>query len=259
MIEPQMINPYTYCFTTEVPYYQCDLSGKMKLSWLLKVMERAAGEHLEHIGLSYDRLYQEGIVFLLSKAAVRIHQCPTAADLLWVETAPQGVRGAQYNREIRIHREKNGGPGELLAEVHTIWFMADPVERRILRPDKFQHEMPTIPAEEAMEPFASTRFRIAGEPCGEQTFTVQYSHLDVNGHLNNTVYGDLVCDLLPFEELVDRGIREFRIIYRHEARHGEPIRLELFHHQEEDCWYVAGHRAEGPCFEAQVCLNPLEK
>ena len=93
MIEPQMINPYTYCFTTEVPYYQCDLSGKMKLSWLLKVMERAAGEHLEHIGLSYDRLYQEGIVFLLSKAAVRIHQCPTAADLLWVETAPQGVRG----------------------------------------------------------------------------------------------------------------------------------------------------------------------
>ena len=91
MIEPQMINPYTYCFTTEVPYYQCDLSGKMKLSWLLKVMERAAGEHLEHIGLSYDRLYQEGIVFLLSKAAVRIHQCPTAADLLWVETAPQGL------------------------------------------------------------------------------------------------------------------------------------------------------------------------
>ena len=49
MIEPQMKNPYTYCFTTEVPYYQCDLSGKMKLSWLLKVMERAAGEHLEHL------------------------------------------------------------------------------------------------------------------------------------------------------------------------------------------------------------------
>ena len=68
MIEPQMKNPYTYCFTTEVPYYQCDLSGKMKLSWLLKVMERAAGEHLEHLGLPYDRLYQEGIVFLLSKA-----------------------------------------------------------------------------------------------------------------------------------------------------------------------------------------------
>ena len=76
MIEPQMKNPYTYCFTTEVPYYQCDLSGKMKLSWLLKVMERAAGEHLEHLGLPYDRLYQEGIVFLLSKAGVRIHRCP---------------------------------------------------------------------------------------------------------------------------------------------------------------------------------------
>ena len=258
MIEPQMINPYTYCFTTEVPYYQCDLSGKMKLSWLLKVMERAAGEHLEHIGLSYDRLYQEGIVFLLSKerASIGVPLPPICSG--WKQLL-KGCVGPSTTGRFASTGRKNGGPGELLAEVHTIWFMADPVERKILRPDKFQHEMPTIPAEEAMEPFASTRFRIAGEPCGEQSFTVQYSHLDVNGHLNNTVYGDLVCNLLPFEELVDRGIREFRIIYRHEARHGEPIRLELFHHQEEDCWYVAGHRAEGPCFEAQVCLNPLEK
>ena len=174
MIEPQMINPYTYCFTTEVPYYQCDLSGKMKLSWLLKVMERAAGEHLEHIGLSYDRLYQEGIVFLLSKAAVRIHRCPTAADLLWVETAPQGVRGAQYNREIRIHREENGGPGELLAEVHTIWFMADPVERRILRPDKFQHEMPTDPVPHCRGALRRTDFYRPVQPSGCKWTSEQY-------------------------------------------------------------------------------------
>ena len=103
--------------------------------------------------------------------------------------------------------------------------MADPVERKILRPEKFTHPLPTIPPEEAMEPFGAARFRVTGEECGEQAFTVRYSHLDVNGHLNNTVYGDLVCDVLPFEELVNRGSREFRIVLRHEARYGEELGL----------------------------------
>ena len=137
--------------------------------------------------------------------------------------------------------------------------MADPVERKILRPEKFTHPLPTIPPEEAMEPFGAARFRVTGEECGEQTFTVRYSHLDVNGHLNNTVYGDLVCDVLPFEELVNRGIREFRIVFRHEARYGEELGLQLFHDREEDCWYVAGHRTDGLCFESQVVLNNIEQ
>lgn len=34
-------------------------------------------------------------------------------------------------------------------------FMADPVERKILRPEKFTHPLPTIPPEEAMEPFGA--------------------------------------------------------------------------------------------------------
>ena len=218
----------------------------------------AAGEHLEHLGLPYDRLYQEGIVFLLSKAGVRIHRCPTAADLLWVETSPQSVRGAQYNREIRVYAEENGGPGELLAEIHTVWFMQIRWSARSCVRRSSPIRCPPF-RRGGHGTFGAARFRVTGEECGEQAFTVRYSHLDVNGHLNNTVYGDLVCDVLPFEELVNRGIREFRIVFRHEARYGEELRLQLFHDREEDCWYVTGHRADGPCFEAQVVLNDTEQ
>ena len=85
---------------------------------------------------------------------------------------------------------------------------------------------------------------------------VQADRIDV---YKRQVYGDLVCDVLPFEELVNRGIREFRIVFRHEARYGEELGLQLFHDREEDCWYVTGHRADGPCFEAQVVLNDTEQ
>ena len=32
MREPCLKNPYTYRFECDVPYYQCDLNGNMKLS-----------------------------------------------------------------------------------------------------------------------------------------------------------------------------------------------------------------------------------
>ncbi len=45
---------------------------------------------------------------------------------------------------------------------------------------------------------------------------VQYSDLDCNRHLNNTVYADMVCDLLPYEEMEEKRWR-VAIYYRKEA------------------------------------------
>ncbi|MBS4784690.1 MAG: hypothetical protein KH009_01090 [Clostridiales bacterium] len=251
MREPCLKNPYTYRFECDVPYYQCDLNGNMKLSYLLKIMERAAGDHLTHLGLPYERLYSEGIVFLLAKLGVRIHRCPTAADQLVVETSPQAVKGAQFHRQIRVF----GVDGSPLAEIHSVWLMVDPVERKILRPDRFAHELPTIPEEEQMERFGADRIRLAGEIIARDSFTVRYSDLDVNRHLNNTVYGDICTDLLPFDELCRRGVGEFLINYRHEALIGETISLTLRQDRESDRYYILGEREEGGCFEAMVRLG----
>ena len=255
MNAPYLKNPYTYVFSTDVPYYQCDLEGRIKLSYLLKIVERAAGEHLDFLGLPYERLYQEGIVFLLSRVAVRILDCPTGREHLRVETAPQSPKGAQFHRQIILCREDTG---DRLAEIHTAWFLVDPHTRKVLRPGSFKHELATIPDELALPRLAAGRLHPAGEVLASDRFTVRYSHLDVNRHLNNTVYADLVTDLLPFDELVRRGIAEFDIAYRHESRHGEVLDLSLRYDPAQDRYFVTGTRAgEEPGFEAAVRLGPL--
>ena len=61
------------------------------------------------------------------------------------------------------------------------------------------------------------------------------------------------------EELVQGRKRRYGRLRRHEARYGEELGLQLFHDREEGCWYATGHRADGPCFEAQVVLNDTEQ
>lgn len=58
---------------------------------------------------------------------------------------------------------------------------------------------------------------------GFVNYTVGYSLLDQNGHMNNTRYLDWVTDLLPSDFHEAHTIREFTLCYMNEAREGEEI------------------------------------
>ena len=45
------------------------------------------------------------------------------------------------------------------------------------------------------------------------TKTVRYSDLDINGHMNNTKYADVLVDALSVDELKDRFISEMQLNY----------------------------------------------
>ncbi len=68
--------------------------------------------------------------------------------------------------------------------------------------------------------------RLAPEDCetlGTQTAT--YSRCDMNGHLNNTRYADIVCDAVPWEVWDTAQISDFIINYHREVPRGENFTL----------------------------------
>ena len=75
-------------------------------------------------------------------------------------------------------------------------------------------------------------------PCTQSAqFTVPYSYLDLNGHMNNTRYFDLAQDLLPPEA---QGQTPKRIIveYASEATLGQTLNVGLG--AGENGWYLEG-------------------
>jgi hypothetical protein len=58
-----------------------------------------------------------------------------------------------------------------------------------------------------------------------QRRTVRYSHLDVNGHMNNTHYLDWVEDLLPSQFHENCPAHDFTICYHAEATEGQNLDL----------------------------------
>lgn len=230
---------------------EADLYRRMKLSAVLRHMQDAAGRHLDSLGYSYEKLMEKHQVFLLSKMEILFEGSPMPEQEVTVRTRPHPAKGACFLRETQL--EANGNP---LIFGNAAWILADNETHRVLRPSAFDWDYPFDPAE-----FNSdiARKRIP-EPentllLGERQ--IRYSDLDGNRHVNNAVYGDILCDFLPADWMSAFPLHRVSLLYEHEAFLGD--RLQITGCQTgENRWYLAGTRGDERCFaaEAEFFLSP---
>ena len=89
-------------------------------------------------------------------------------------------------------------------------------------------------------------------PVGE--FTATYSRCDMNGHMNNTRYADVLCDALPWE-VWDKGeVRDLMIYYHWEIPQGGRCALYTAR-TGESTYYFYGEREGKSSFEASLTFG----
>lgn len=240
--------PYKFTLEEKLHDYHCDKKNKLKLGYMLKLIEEVSTEHLVSINLPYTTLFEEGIVFLMSKMVLNIYRRPFSGEKIVLTTSSQGAVGAQFLREIIIETPE----GERIAEAISSWFIAEPATRKVLKPDAFKHPLPTIPQHEKLTTVnAAHRIKLEGETLFKATRKVYYSDLDVNGHMNNTVYADVVTDHLPEDVLENMEPTQLFIAYKNEALLGSTLNLETKKAGDSN-FYINCLFENKTCFTAQI-------
>lgn len=201
---PEKQITYTQKFTV----YRADGDhlGNVKLGALLRYAQQIATTHAEAVGLN-DSLYREThTAYVLAKLALHVNRLPRVDEELTLVTQPERCKRA-VNKRITHFYDASG------AEVVTMdsrWVLIDTEKRMILRkhPPQFADQW----AEDVPIELPMKLPRLAPEDCetlGTQTAT--YSRCDMNGHLNNTRYADIVCDAVPWEVWDTAQIRDLRL------------------------------------------------
>lgn len=243
-----MLNPEgTYTKTMAVELFEVDRWDRMKLSWLMRRQQQGGEEQLQQMGIGYETLIGQGMVFLLSKVVLEVKRLPKTGDLVQIHTCPLPCKGAQFFRETSMTTPQ----GEELVHFHTAWMLVNPQDHKILRPTAFPYTLTF--GQPDYDP-AIFKFKAAqGEEAGVRP--VYYSDLDINHHVNNAVYGDMCLDFLPPQALEGHEVAAFAIHYISEARPGDKLQIMLAQPQ-ADTYTVAGLVEGRPSFEAVVTLRP---
>ena len=218
----EVLEENSYLRQKQLIFADCDRYQRARVSTLLSIAAAVAGADYDARGLTYDKLYEMREVFLLSRAALRIHRDPRALQTVDVTTWEDGVKGAHMQRVYEIADSEG-----VMVSIRSDWILVDPVTRRIMRPGTFTaKKLGTCPkAIDAPEP---QKILLPREGSGN--------------------YGDFVWDYLP-ADLQEKLPREFFINYSKEATLGQELRLVGFRRDSE--YLVEGVGPEGVCFSAR--------
>lgn len=219
----------------------CDPHHQARLSWMLAAAQQISMEHCTSAGIGGSYFRDRGLVFLLAKLHLDIYRIPSGGEEVELFTQPNLPHRAQFRRATRF----TATDGSLLAEMDARWVLVDIASRQILRRLPADISLPFLDA----EPLPDLRPALpAGELQRCDEVPVRYSMLDINGHVNNAVYGDLVCNLLEGRLLAGERLRSVDIFYHREALPGSTI--TLYKQEEGNRFFVRGSVGDSVCFEA---------
>ncbi len=233
--------------TQDITFSLCDFTGRLKPSALLCLTSDLAGEDYVSRGLPHDKLMEEGYVFLVSRARFSLIKSIRAEEQVRMMTYERRTSGPFCIRDYIIENSR----GELAIAGRSAWIICEPASRRIVRPGSFPHAIDNH--EDMVLPVGEPdKLRIPKtmEQLGQRR--VVYSDLDGNGHVNNSVYGDMACDVLPME-LFNGRIKEFQICFVKEAKAGDTI--TLYGTEENRSHIVAGCVGDATCFECVLSFE----
>ncbi len=223
-----------------------DANGILRAGALLRYMQEAAANCMAEDSPSYDELMEKGYSFVLSKITLSVYADIHAHDTVEVQTWACESTRYTYPRCYRVTRD-----GVTVAEASAIWALIDTTKKRLVRSGDIELGYRTdAPLELDIQ--AKLKLPESLPLVGERT--VRYSDVDRNMHMNNTVYADMLCDLV-FEHKLGR-ICSLTVSYLNEAPLGAVIRV--YRSEDDGVFYIRTVRDDGKTnIEATVLTEKI--
>ena len=211
----------------------------MSPSWFFRVFQDAALEDAENIGYGVDKTMGHGLLWVFSRVYVRFHRMPEYLEEVTFDTHPGAKKAFLFFRYGKMLDKK----GETIAELSSVWALINQETRKVeMRP-------PLEPVDQTDGTELAAPGKVVAKPCSFRLHkTISYTDLDLNGHMNNVRYIEILMDLHDAEFYKKYRVEELLIQYESEIHEGED--LEVF--VDDEATYVRGVVGDQVCFEANL-------
>ncbi|MCL2813561.1 MAG: thioesterase [Oscillospiraceae bacterium] len=247
-----------------VHYYYTDYNNVLKPAYIGRYMQETAWNALKNWGPSPAYLYEKKLAFILTKISFRYYGQIREDEIIKVETWANPPKTVVFPRHYRIYRG-----GETAVEAVSEWVLLDTEGKNILRPADYSEVLTAYDGEEPGFT-VQKRIKMPENMDAAAEYTVGYSDIDTNFHMNNARYIDLICDNLYSPEdtispFLQKRLISLDINYTGEARFAQTIAINKgvvsgdggAPVRTEEHYMKAKIKNGGQnCFEAKIAIAP---
>ena len=202
---------------------QVNMTRTLRISELFRLLEEASIAHTEELGCTRHRTLDRGLLWVIPRQHVLIDELPRYDEEITIRSWPGEMMHVFFPRIYEIRRGD-----ACLVRGEALWLLIDEKEREVADPDDYGIGIPGLPdADEVLLP----PIRMPSDdvkPVLEQPLVTRFSQVDINGHMNNTRYFDIMDDALGADFLMTHAPREISANYLSELRAGDAFTLREF-------------------------------
>ncbi len=200
------------------PPNDIDFSNRMKVSALFDLIQSAASAHAEQLHLGYEDLKNAGLFWVLSWARIEIDRVPQYRDPIRITTWPHGRHRLFSIRDFLFCDDQE----QVFCRARTAWLLLDARLKRITTFDRLPRPVPYLGDRRALEALPEKLLPLDG---AEQVLQkrIGYIDLDLNQHVNNARYVELLLDSYPLEFHASHQVCALTISFQNESKYGDVL------------------------------------
>lgn len=168
-----------------------DAKGEMTLFAIMKFQEDAAEKHAEQMGLGYEEMYSKNMAFLVNSTQNTIHRMPKYNEKITIYTWSDHTKGVRFYRGFEWYNQN----GEHLISGCNVYVLVDVANHRPLPSTRLYKPLECTPY--GNDAISRKPHAILDNVKSVGTRKIMYTDLDLNNHLNNARYADIIQNFLP--------------------------------------------------------------
>ncbi len=204
------------------PYSAIDARHRPRIPLLLHFFQDLAAEHAACLNISGLDLGKKNYKWVISKYHIRISGKISWMDQLTIKTWRTPFKNLYDMRQFEIQDHND----TVLVSATGVWIMINKNTLKPVRLDRFM----TGKLLESPDPnldFRLPEIKYSGPADIEKCFDIEYQNIDLNQHVNNTVYLNWALETVPVEMMTDYFPTQIDMSFHRESYHGQKILSQL--------------------------------
>ena len=202
-----------------VKSYEADCHGFLRILTLMNVLQDIACENADVLGFGFDKCHESGVAWVGANYLIKINRLPQINEHFKIETWPAVGKLWGAIRDFCMKDMQ----GNVLLTASSLWVLIDYARRRPVALSKHFPEYSFLNERAVDEDFH--KIQLTKTPDTTTEFAVRFDDIDVNNHVNNSVYPVWASESVAQEFRVTHLPQEMEMCFKKEALYGERVEV----------------------------------
>ena len=209
---------YTLEKTYPISMAEHDLNYRLKPAALLNLLQDMGARNIFGTPFGNQELNAQNLGWFLVRYRIEFDKYPQGLSEIKLFTENRGTMRQTAYRDFEAYTTD----GQRLLRAATSWLMVDLDSKSLVN---IEQKFPDITRFEKRDDDLTLRkLKSFDDADKEILFHVRYDDLDMNGHVNNTVYILWAMEALGYDFINSHTIDTLDIYFKHEVRYGEDVK-----------------------------------